>query len=118
MATIERALDSGTWVEHRHLAIRIERDPEELFVVEFYGEFDLAGSDVAERELRRAGDSDARKIIVDLSGLDFIDSRGLHVLHQASAGARRGRLRFLRGPAPVDRLFKLTGLDKVLPFAD
>jgi anti-anti-sigma factor len=121
MATIEQAFESGTWIDSGPLSIRIERDPEELFVVEFYGELDLAGTELAQRELQIATESDAGEIIIDLSGLHFIDSCGLRVLCQADAAVRANgspRLRFLRGQGQVDRVLRLTGLDEVLPFAD
>jgi len=58
--------------------------------------------------------------IVDLSGLDFIDSTGLGALVQAHRSDREdgNRLRFLRGSAPVQRVMELTCLDRSLPFAD
>ena len=60
------------------------------------------------------------QIIVDLSGLDFIDSSGLRVLVSAYERERLGadRLVFLRGRSPVQRIMKLTELDSVLPFID
>jgi anti-anti-sigma factor len=120
MSTLEKRLESGTWIEHGPLTIRVEDDPAGLCMIELFGEFDLAGTEVAARELERAADGDVNEIIVDLSGLDFIDSSGLRVLCHACARESRGadRLRLLRGRGPVERIFKLTGLDATLPFAD
>ena len=119
MAT-ETAPAAETWIEHGALSIRTERDPEEVCVVEFYGELDLAGIEVAANELRRCEQTDAEEIIVDLSGLDFIDSSGLRVLLETyqEEGQNGNRLRFLRGSEPVERVMHLTCLDEVLPFAD
>ena len=121
MATIDQTLESGTWMDHGHLSIRTERDPEELLVVEFFGELDLAGVEAARRELQRAGEGGVEEVMVDLSGLDFIDCSGLRVLREADQAARvdgHPRLRFLRGQGQVERIFKLTRLDESLPFAD
>jgi anti-sigma B factor antagonist len=116
----EAAPASGSWIEQGPLSIRVEREPAELYVIEFYGELDLAGSEVAAEALRRCAQSDVKEIIVDLSGLDFIDSSGLNVLVESFKSDRQNgnRLRFLRGPDPVERVMKLTSLDEVLPFAD
>jgi anti-sigma B factor antagonist len=111
---------SDAWIEHGALSIRTERDSAEVYVIEFYGELDLAGTELAAEELRRCEQSDVREIIVDLSGLDFIDSTGLGVLVEIYNSERQNgnRLRFLRGSGPVERVMHLTCLDGVLPFAD
>jgi anti-sigma B factor antagonist len=111
---------SEAWVEHGVLSIRTERDPAEVYVIEFYGEFDLAGAELATKELRRCEQTDVEEIIVDLSGLDFIDSTGLGILVETFKSERQNgnRLRFLRGSGSVERVIQLTRLDEVLPFAD
>ena len=84
------------------------------------GELDLATAADLERELTRAEDSDAQSIILDLSGLQFIDSTGVRLLLRAQARSREdsNRLALLRGPAAVQRVFDLTGILDLLPFAD
>ena len=118
MATVQKPIESGEWVEHGPLSIRVERDPAELYVLGFYGEFDIAGVEIALSALRQAEESDAEQILVDLSGLDFIDSQGLRVLCEANRRERRtDRLVFLPGTGSVERVFALTQLDSQLPFA-
>ena len=60
----------------------------------------------------------AARLVLDLRGLSFIDSTGLHLLvalHQRSQ--RDGFQLTLLAPAPpVDRAIQLSGLDQVLPF--
>jgi anti-sigma B factor antagonist len=116
----EQTVDPERWIEQGPLSLRMERDPPEHYVIEFYGEFDLAGVELAARELRRCAETDVEEIIVDLSGLDFIDSSGLHVLVQSYTSDRRNgnRFRFLRGPEPVQRVMEVTCLDTRLPFVD
>jgi anti-sigma B factor antagonist len=84
------------------------------------GELDLATAADLERELTRAEDSDAQSIVLDLSGLQFIDSTGVRLLLRAHARSREdsNRLALLRGPAAVQRVFDLTGILDLLPFAD
>jgi len=120
MATLDRSLDTGAWVEAGPLSIRTERDPDELYVIEFYGEFDLSGAELATAELERVQRSDVEEIIIDLSGLDFIDSTGLAILCRAYRREREGANRavFLRADGQVQRVFDLTCLSSALPFAD
>jgi anti-sigma B factor antagonist len=58
-------------------------------------------------------------IVVDLSRLTFMDSTGarLSIEAQARSRADRDRLLVLRGPAPVQRVFELCGVDDLVPFA-
>ena len=89
-----------------------------IYVVALYGELDLATAPDVQRELDRAEASDAREIVLDLSGLRFIDSTGLRLVLTAHARSRSDgdRLRLLRGSEPVHRVFDLCGLGERLPF--
>jgi anti-anti-sigma factor len=82
------------------------------------GELDLATVDDVERELLRVESSDARRIVLDLSGLSFMDSSGVHLVVDAHARCRADadRLRVVRGPRNVQRVFVLTDLHAHLPF--
>ena len=82
------------------------------------GEFDLSGRELADELL--ASVNGGRKVVLDLSELDFIDSMGIHFVvtaHQA-AQAQGREFAIVRGRPPVDRVFKLVGLGDVLPFED
>ena len=54
--------------------------------------------------------------IVDCSGLDFIDSSGLHVLIKHAYRDHCPRIRLTKGSSRVQRLFELTGAIDHLPF--
>jgi anti-anti-sigma factor len=106
-------------IEHGPLTIRSSRQEDE-HVVALYGELDLAGVEVLQDEIRRVEQSDAGRIIVDLSGLDFMDSTGLRSMLQIHARSRTDgdRVVFLRGGPIVQRLFEITQTESRLPFLD
>jgi anti-sigma B factor antagonist len=80
------------------------------------GELDIATAELLERALLDAERTDADTIVLDLSGLDFIDSTGLRVVIAASerSGAD-GRLGVIAGAPAVERLLDLVGLRERLP---
>jgi anti-anti-sigma factor len=110
----------GTRIERGPLLIQIERDPDELLVIELYGELDLSGVEVLSRELQRAEATHVDQIMVDLSGLDFIDSSGMRTLLQAHERSEQNssRLTFLRGTGQVAQVLAVTKIDTVLRFTD
>lgn len=89
-------------------------------VVQLIGELAMSSAEFAEDELKRVEATDAREIIVDLTGLRFIGCGALRVFVYADARSRRGgkRLVLVRGPDQVQRIFQRTGLLSQLPFAD
>lgn len=102
------------------MAIHSVRDPGDQWVIELYGELDIAGEEMTARELHRAEASDAKHIVVDLSGLDFIDSTGLRVLAAAQARSRQNshRVVFLRAGGQVESVLAMTQLDSHFDFVD
>ena len=101
------------------LTVCSERDGV-LHTISVQGELDLATADLLERELVRVEGTDALSIVLDLSGLTFVDSTGVRLLISAHARSRAdsNRLTLLRGPSSVQRVFELTGVLNILPFAD
>ncbi len=91
-----------------------------VYVVAPYGELDLATAPDVLRELERAERSDAAEIVLDLSGLSFIDSSGIRLVLHADARSRTDgeRLRLLPGRPRVHHVFALCGLVDRLPFVD
>jgi anti-anti-sigma factor len=84
--------------------------------VAYFGELDRAVIREAEQALRAAMAGDAT-VVVDLSGLSFMDASGLRMLLAAHARLR-DRLVLLRPCPSVHRLFEVTGTAGCLPFAD
>ena len=100
------------------LVLRSERDGD-AHVIELLGELDIAGADYLEQELLSVEASDAESILIDLRGLEFIDSTGIRLLVMAADRCHAdGRLTLLRGPRQVHRVFEITDLVSRLPFAD
>ena len=80
------------------------------------GELDL----VTVETLRAAldGIESAERLVLDLRGLSFMDSTGLHLLVALHRRAQRDglQLTLVAPAAPVDRAIQLCGLDQELPF--
>jgi anti-anti-sigma factor len=86
------------------------------------GELDIASAPTLHaaisRTLERASARDA--IVLDLSGLMFIDSTGLAEIILTSQLCDRDGHSFalIAGPRAVQRMFELTGLTNALPFVE
>src|SRR5579884_653691 len=78
------------------------------------GEIDLGSAPALERELRHA-ESRARRIVLDLAGLEFIDSAGIHALigAQERAAIHGHELVLTHVPAHARRLFTLIGISSL-----
>jgi stage II sporulation protein AA (anti-sigma F factor antagonist) len=90
------------------------------YVVTALGELDGSNVELLGEAISDAEDSRAELIIVDLSRLTFMDSSGLHLILEAHARSQADsdRMRFVRGPRSVQRVFELTGVESELPFIE
>lgn len=89
-------------------------------IIAVSGELDLASSPALQEELDRAAVADSQLLIIDLRGLDFMDSTGLSVLvraHQRSEEQGR-ELAMVRGTQQVQRLLNLTGVAERITLVD
>lgn len=84
------------------------------------GEVDVATAPALRDELYRLIEQGSNTIVVDLAGMDFIDSTGLGVFVGALKRSReRGGGVELRGLKPSARkVFEITGLDAAFTIAD
>lgn len=100
-------------------AVSTDRDGDDAFV-RLQGELDIATAARVETELRALEDAGVTAITLDLRGLSFMDSTGLRILVAADTRAREGgwRLTVVRGPAAVQRVLEMTGLDQHLTLVD
>ena len=101
----------------------LEVDTEELeglVRVSLRGELDLSTVEKVEEELRRIEERGDKLLVLDLSGLTFLDSTGLRLMVTADQRARKSgrRLALVKGPDTVHRVFTITKLDERLKMVD
>ena len=109
----ERIADNTPWFDARTTTCGTTR------IVAVGGELDLAVAPWFEAAVAGALAHEPRTVVVDLSAVDFMDSSGVHVLlsvHRRAA-AQSMRLVVVPGPAPVQRLLSVCGVDSVLAFS-
>jgi anti-sigma B factor antagonist len=89
-------------------------------VVRLRGELDIGTVPILEDRLRQALDGGGRRLVIDLRGLEFMDSTGLTLLLRWGRGAQQDgyELALVRGAPRVHRLFELTGLDELFAFTE
>ena len=80
------------------------------------GEIDVASVPAFRAQLLPLVQAPAPSVVLDLSGVRFIDSAGLRVIVDGLTRARRrdGDLRLACPQASLRRTFEITGLDQVL----
>lgn len=119
----ERSIPDQTRAERvtelGQLTLRAKREGDR-YTIAITGEMDLSNAADVERELLQAEATDARTILLDLAGLEFMDSTGIRLLVAADARSRADsdRLRLTRPPAQVFRVLCIAGVDEMLPFED
>jgi anti-sigma B factor antagonist len=89
-------------------------------VVRLSGEIDLSNVDGLEAQIDDAI-SDARDVVIDLTAIDFIDSRGLRLLKRVStAVAGRGGTLLIVAPASsiARSVLDMTGMSQELAVRD
>jgi anti-anti-sigma factor len=88
--------------------------------IELQGECDLAGLQSMRHAISRVVEAVPECVVLDLSGLDYIDSCGLHATVELTrrSAAQNTRLVIIPGPRTVQWVFEVTGLLERLPFID
>jgi anti-sigma B factor antagonist len=84
------------------------------------GEIDLATVGSIRRKIDECVAAGCERLVLDLRGVTFMDSTGLHLALDAHAAARKEgwELLVVEGPDSVQRVFEVTGLRDRLPFVD
>ena len=100
-------------------SVSIERDADAA-VIRLEGEFDLSCEDGLRAEIARMTAWQPNAVVVDLGDVTFIDSRGLRMLLELGAAARRDgfELTLVRADGQVRSSLNITGLDLLLPLAE
>ena len=95
------------------LKITIER-AQDVCVVSVAGEIDVYTSPSLKMALVDAADDGCDVLVVDMEGVDFIDSSGLGVLVGVLRRVKEvgGHMRLVCGRENVVKIFRITGLDK------
>lgn len=100
------------------LVVELVRTPAHALVV-LRGELDADAEPEVQAALDAAG-AGAVPVVLDLRGLEFIDSTGLRLVLAADRRLRARGVAFsvVRGPQHVQRPFTSAGLDELVPFVD
>jgi anti-anti-sigma factor len=95
----------------------VESGSEPYTLVELAGEADVTNSDALREVLDAEVAKQPRTLIIDLSGLRFMDSSALHVILRANRSMdRQGGVVALAGPRdPVAKMLRLTAADQLIP---
>ena len=100
------------------LQVDIERPNPDVAVVRFTGALTLGTSlHAADAQLQKTIKDGAAKVVLDMSGVPYMDSAGLGALVQASGMAKQqgGELRLCGVAQRVAELIKMTRTDALLP---
>jgi anti-sigma B factor antagonist len=99
------------------LEIRAYEEPDR-YVLVLAGELDLAGVGAFEGAAEQLCEMGARRLLVDITGVDFIDSSGLRAILAVKAECDQRDVGFsmTHGSGQAERLFELTRLVERLPF--
>jgi anti-sigma B factor antagonist len=86
-------------------------------VLEVGGEVDVYTAPRLRERLVELVDAGARNVVVDLGGVEFLDSTGLGVLVGAMKRLRvaHGRFGLVCSKEPLLKIFRITALDQVFP---
>jgi len=84
------------------------------------GDLDLGSVPHLEKSLQGAVEAGARRVVVDLRGLEFMDSTGLTLLMRWQRESRRDgfELALVRGDERIHRLFELTAMEPLFTFLE
>jgi len=104
-------------MELQPFRVEVERRGTAL-VVRPVGELDLATVEELDRAIDEAGPTPL--LVLDLTGLEFLDTSGLRFLlkMQADLAAADSELKLARGSQEVDRLLTVSGFADRLPLED
>jgi anti-sigma B factor antagonist len=100
---------------HDTLVVDLEARTGEVWVLP-RGELDIDTVEEIEQALSIALASEAERVVIDMRGLDFLDSTGLRAIAAACRGEEGHRLSLVAGPPAVQGVFNVSGLAGELPF--
>jgi anti-anti-sigma factor len=86
-------------------------------LVKLIGNLDIAGVGQIENKFAGCCAGEAVRVVVDLSGVDFLASIGIRLLTLTakSVTSRGGKMVLLNPPSEVLRILEITGIPAVIP---
>jgi anti-anti-sigma factor len=89
-------------------------------VLTLAGELDVATSDQLREAARDALQAGSRRLVLDLSGIRFIDSSGISALLETRTAAREASATLQLGPLSprVSEVLRFTGVDHLFDAVD
>jgi anti-sigma B factor antagonist len=84
-------------------------------VIEAYGEIDVANGDELQVMVDSCLGGGAEQLIVDLSGIRFMDSSGLNVLIVTARRLGTGSFGVVVGRPSIRKILTITGIDHIIP---
>jgi anti-anti-sigma factor len=103
-----------------HFDVRVQEQGSTALLT-LKGDLDLASRMIVSDAIDRLDiGGRTKQLIIDLRGLEFMDSTGVHLLHERDALARADghNLTVIRGRPEVQRVCALSGIDARLIFVD
>jgi anti-sigma B factor antagonist len=104
----------------RAVPFRCDVDPDRASVfVRPVGELDVATAPIVDAQLAELAAAGFTSFVLDLRGLQFLDSSGLRLVLSwgAKAGADGRDVSVIPGPAHVQRVFEVAGVTDLLSFS-
>ena len=100
------------------VGVEIEQRDDHVVVARLTGELDISAAERTGKKIAEAVPSSARGLVVDMSGLEFMDSSGVSMLFSLArqVGSHRQQLRVVAPPGrPVSRVLQIVEFDRAAP---
>ena len=100
------------------VGIEIEQRDDDVVVARLTGELDISVAERTGKKIAESVPSSARGVVVDMSGLEFMDSSGVSMLFTLArqVGSHRQQLRVVAPPGrPVSRVLQIVEFERAAP---
>ena len=100
------------------VGVEIEQRDDGVVVARLIGELDISAAGRTGKKIAEAVPSSARGLVVDMSGLEFMDSSGVSMLFSLArqVGSHRQQLRVVAPPGrPVSRVLQIVEFERAAP---
>jgi anti-anti-sigma factor len=100
------------------IGVQIEQRDDDVVVARLSGELDISVAEKTGRQIADAVPSSALGVVVDMGGLEFMDSSGVSMLFSLArlVGSHRQQLRVVAPPGrPVSRVLEIVEFGRAAP---